>query len=144
MTLTCGNFAWKLSTTFWMASASRSVKKCQNSIVPDAVTPGDAIWIGFADGVQPAAASAAVVRQAAARTPVRRRRIIETCSSRQRGWWGLSGEVVQIADEFLTDLGQRGVKSTEQDRVVRETGDRDLGIQWACTAGRGPNPVTQG
>jgi hypothetical protein len=43
-----------------MALASRSVKKCQNWIVPDAVAPGEAIGLGFADGVHAATASAAV------------------------------------------------------------------------------------
>src|SRR5262249_28050489 len=91
ITLTWGNFAEKSSTTCWIAAASRSVKKCQNSMVPEAVAPGEATCCGFADGTQPAVASAAAVRQAAARTPRRRWRIIEMCSSRQRGVVGLSG-----------------------------------------------------
>ena len=41
-------FGWdasKSSTTPWIAADSRSVKKCQNVIVPEAVTPGEAMGL---------------------------------------------------------------------------------------------------
>src|SRR2546421_6450918 len=131
LTLMAGYFAWKSLTTCWMASASRSVKKCQNSMVPEAVTPGEATCWGFAPGVQPAASRGAEVRHAAAVRLPRRRRFMDGAPLGRGVLRGLSSGDVQVADELLADLGDRGVQRAEQDRVVRETGDGDPGIPRA-------------
>src|SRR5258706_3746024 len=84
VTLIAGYLAWKSSTTFCRASASRSVKKCQNSMVPEADTPGDAIAWGLLLGVHAETrVSAAAARLTAAKAPPRRRRFIEELLSRE-------------------------------------------------------------
>src|SRR5262249_3852946 len=73
-TLIFGWDASKSSTTPWLALDSRSVKKCQNVIVPDACAPGDAIgFVGFVLGVH-AAAAASIAAPAAISAARRARR----------------------------------------------------------------------
>ena len=71
MTLMFGWDASKSSTTPWIAADSRSVKKCQNVIVPEAVTPGEAIGLlAWVLGVH--AAAAVTIAAPIATTPTRR------------------------------------------------------------------------
>src|SRR5258705_12721035 len=86
VTLISGYLAWKSLMTPCRASASRSVKKCQNSMVPEAVTPADAIDWGLLLGVHAEIRlSAAAARLTAAMAPPRRPRFIEGLLSRECG-----------------------------------------------------------
>jgi hypothetical protein len=59
VTVMFGWVDWKSLTTDSIALASRSVKKCHSSTVPDTCVPGSATLFCFGAGVQAAASSAA-------------------------------------------------------------------------------------
>src|ERR1041384_54068 len=132
VTLISGWLASKSSTTVWIAAASRSVKKCQNSMLPDAVTPGEAIgFVVLELGVHAARPSTAV---AVASTTVARRRSERGISFSLRGGGGgvgrsVTGGPVDLADQVFADDVQPGVQRAEQHRVVRQAGGGDLGLQ---------------
>src|SRR6478735_9287469 len=69
-TLTPGLAASKSSTTDWMTPASRSVKKCQNWIVPDTVGGAEAAAVGpsEAEPLHAAVASASDTRAGTTRS----------------------------------------------------------------------------
>src|SRR5437762_3700484 len=66
-----GCAAWKSLTTCCRTSASRSVNGFQNSIAPDASTPGVATVCFLGAGVQPAAASSTAAEASPNTTTVR-------------------------------------------------------------------------
>src|SRR6478735_8479304 len=70
VTFTPGLAFSKSSTTDWMTSASRSVKKCQNWMVPDTVAGAEAAAVGPSEGepLHEAVASASDTRAGTTRS----------------------------------------------------------------------------
>src|SRR6185437_3553051 len=98
ITLIFGWLALKSATTLSIAWASRSVKKCQNSTVPDTSVPGSATFVLAGAGVE----AAATARTTAAITGTRHRRsIVDSFDFGQAGaGWGcrLHSEIRQVGE----------------------------------------------
>src|ERR1043165_6668612 len=118
-------FGWvavKSLMTVSMAAASRSVKKCHNSTVPDTSVPGSAIFCSLGAGVQ-----AAVSRRATAAA----RNVFRAGGIRLFMAGVLSGSGLVVADrgdERLADCGEAGVEGAEQHGFVLDGGDGEVAL----------------
>src|SRR5689334_8149043 len=111
---------WKSRTTESIAAASRSVKKCHSSTVPETWVPGSAILFSLGAGVHAATSKLAVPRAKRAWGI----RLFTMASQDQVG-----SAVADRGDEAFVHRDEPGVQRAEQHRVVGDGGDRDRALQ---------------